>query len=200
MYPDDRELRELDTILSALDHAPPTVDANQLIGRSRADAGRARRGRRWAGVVAGASTLVAAALAAALPESRLGHAIMRAFHHAPPSTASARRQDASGGGIALIPTGTVRIVFRSPQPRGEIRIARTPDAALRVTVRGGGAVAYTVATGAVTIDNAGSTASYDIAIPTAAEHVRVLVDTTTVFTADGASHQVGDYVVRLARP
>ncbi|HWZ59952.1 MAG TPA: hypothetical protein VNW46_13335 [Gemmatimonadaceae bacterium] len=198
MYPDDRELQELDTILSALDHAPPTADANQLIARSRAGDRRARRHRSWAGVAAGAGTLVVAALAAALPESRLGHAIMRAFHHAPP--AATRRQDASGGGIALIPTGTVRIVFRSPQPRGEIRIARTTDAALRVTVRGGGAVAYTVASSAVTIDNAGSTASYDIAIPTAAEHVRVLVDTTTVFTADGASHQVGDYVVRLTRP
>jgi hypothetical protein len=183
----------LAALLRTLDHQPPAIDADAVMARARVATAHARRRRRAIALAASGSTLLAAALAAALPSSPLGQYLRTTLGHRrvtaqpkpPPVPATAQTQTVTGGGVAITPPGDVRVVFRTQQAAGDIRITFGPDPLLRVALVGGGTPAYTIAQGAVTVENTGSRSSYQLTLPASVRHARVVVAADTVFAADG---------------
>ena len=81
--------------------------------------------------------------------------------------------------VAVASAGQLAIEFAALQSAGEILVTLGSDT--RVTVSASGPVPYTVSQGAIALDNAGSQASYRIALPAAAEWVTIRVGGRPVF-------------------
>jgi anti-sigma factor RsiW len=209
--------RGVSKLLHSLDHRPPAVDVGAVIGRARTLTARTRRGRRVAAWAAGTGTLLAAALAAALPNSPIAGYVRAMFDRpsAAPTSAVAvprvMRESPGTGSIAVGATRDVKVTFLASQRAGEIRIALSPDRILRVTPVGAGASEttrrYAVAPGTLTVDNTGSGASYELTLPASAPHARVVVGARPVFAIDGrrvttvaVPDGAGHYVFQFSTP
>jgi hypothetical protein len=86
-------------------------------------------------------------------------------------------------GIAFAPGIDALVVFETRQQRGSLRIALADTAEL--VIRSDAPVSYRINAGGVVIHNPGSAATYDILIPRALPHVRVLVGDRVVLEKIG---------------
>lgn len=105
-------------------------------------------------------------------------------------------------GVAFVPGSSVVVAFRDTQPTGVLRVRLVDDSSLRLApdhaVRG-----YALDARGVTVDNAGSRASFDLRLPRGVVRGRITVGGRTVLTKDGAHvdgaspDARGDYVIPL---
>lgn len=192
-------------LLSALDHARPPLSADAVIAR----ANRVATTRHRAAAAGLAALVIAGAAAAAIPGSPVRRYVAGVLARSHPQTAGRLRQatpEASpeaASGIAVVPAARVEIVFRDVQPAGAIRISLADTGAVRIT-HWGGTAGYAVTDSGVVIDNAASTASYDVTIPRSVTRVRVRVGTLVVFAREGerissiaARERGGSYVIEF---
>jgi len=177
-------------MLRMADVAPPAVDIGTLIAR----AARTRPSWRRRQIAAGAGSKLLAGAAAAMPGSPVRAYVARLFRQAPPVLAPApvapdRAPTAPAReGIAFIPGATVDVAWRAPERTGTIRITIVRASSVRLTHQGGTAT-YTLTANGVVIENRGSTASFNLALPEAVVRARVTVGGRTVFTKSGADVQ-----------
>lgn len=177
-----RDYRAVDALLQQLDHRPPVVDVRRVI--------EVARRRRWAvsrPIAAGiALCAVAAAAAAAIPNTPVHRALVRAlaFARVTPTPAAPivpdRPGTRAGTGIAIVPGAQLDVHFRTWQTRGDVSITFGDGAQLALVPRGGDA-AFSVSRGRVDVDNRGSDASYTIEVPRTVQRVRVYLDTVLLF-------------------
>lgn len=138
---------------------------------------QARRARTWrAALIAASVTLAVVSVAGATAGRPLVRALagrIRAlFHPATPVTPPTTAPNDSMG-IAFVPGIETVIAFDSGQGAGLLRISLADTAEL--VIRSDAAVSYRVHAGGVVVHNPQSAASYDLIIPRALPHVRVLV-------------------------
>ncbi|NIN71019.1 MAG: hypothetical protein GTO46_03595, partial [Gemmatimonadetes bacterium] len=107
------------------------------------------------------------------------------------------------GGLSLVPTGEFELVFEAVQDAGTVEVSLTDESELAVRSIGG-QPRYSVAPNQVRIDNAGSTADYEVLLPRSARHVRIRVGDSVVFTQQDGSimttavpDAAGRYVLEL---
>ena len=196
-------------LLRMLDHAPPIVDVAALI----ASPGRPESRRRVSAIAAGIGLLFAAGAAAAIVPGSPVHSyvasLLRRGSSAQMPPVSAPRPGSAPPvasrpmGVAFVAGTDVEVVLRAPQRVGEMRITLADAPLVRLTHRDGEA-AYLLIPNGVLIENAGSHASYDLALPRNAVHARVRVGERTVFVRNGehvqssvAPDSAGVYVVPL---
>lgn len=172
--------QETGALLSLLDHPVPRLSSKGVIQRAR------RRWRRPYIAAAGIALLVVAGAASAMPGSPL-RTWLAGFLGASPET-SALPPDAQlvSGGVSVVPTGEFELVFEAVQEFGVMRISFTDEPELAVRSLGG-EPGYSVEPDQVRIDNAGSTADYQILLPRSAGYVRIRVGDSVVFTTRDGS-------------
>jgi predicted anti-sigma-YlaC factor YlaD len=165
-------------LLEELDSPAPARSVASIIRR----AGRQRRWR-WQLFAAAASLLVVAIGSATMRPDLWRDVIRWVRPSAPPATGrarpAARPTVETPTVVAVESAGQVAIDFAALQSAGEILVTLGSDT--RVTVSASGPVPYTVSQGAIALDNAGSHASYRIALPAAAERVTIRVGGRPVF-------------------
>lgn len=194
-------------LLRALDGPPPSVDVQRLIER----AAHRPYGPRRRLMAAGIGAIALAGAAAAMPGSPVRAYVARMFQPAPPGpTVAALVQptpaaaaDSTRQGVAFVPGPLVDIALHAVQRAGTLRITIVAAASVRLTHQGGNA-AYSLTAHGVSIDNAGSTASFDLALPETVAHATVSVGGHIVFTksgtavqAEGARDSAGAFVIPL---
>ena len=192
--------------LRELDHPAPRVHAQTVvIGVER----RTLRWGRWAASIAmvvGVAGIAYAAPGSPLPElvGRLS-AWLRGDDRAetvPPAAQTER----IASGTAMSPGDRLRIVFRAEQPGGVALVSLTDAAIVEVRALDGPAE-FTLDPDRISIDNAGSTARFEIDVPSSAPRVEILVgdrrillkDAERVVT-DAPRDPDGKYRVSLSAP
>ena len=224
--------REEEFVFGALreaDHAAPDVSAEMIAARARGLALEERSAHRdtrpRAGIASGwqrraATVLIviaAAGAAYAAPGSPLPALLDRAIALVTGSQrssgTSAPAEPGSSGpssdqpvtsGIAFAPRERFAIRFSSRQERGVIAVTLTDDPNIAVRVVGGTAT-FGTDVDRLTIDNAGSTADYEIDVPKSAPWVaieigeeRVLLKEGSALTPDTATDPSGRTILKLA--
>jgi hypothetical protein len=203
-HEDEEHTRRL---LERIDHPAPPVSVDALIARAR------QRRPRWRVPIAAgiAAALIAGAAAAAVPGSpvrRYVERVLTAMHPgAPRGTAGEVRvpERNVASGIAFVPTQSVEVTFREVQGVGAIRITLGDSPTLRVT-HAEGTAGYALTDSGIVVDNAHSSASYQITIPRGAALVRVRAGNRVVFAKEGSRIRAavtpdssGAYVIAFAR-
>jgi len=183
---------ETHALLQLADHPPPQVSAETIAARARA------RPQAWSHRRA-ASILVALGVAGAVyaaPGSPLPKWVANAMdwiRNRPgtesaiptPEAPSMPDMDSKTSGIAIAPGERLVIVFTSPQTEGGVRVSLTEDA--DVVVRGpSGSAHFTSEPERLVIDNASSTAIFDVAIPRGAPRVEIQVGDHSIFLKEGS--------------
>ncbi len=171
---------EVEALLRSLGHPVPLVSVEDLARR-----GRARRPRPRVALAAAVALLVLAGGAAAAMSSEtvrgmVGRAWQSVIGRGGAAAAPAARPPAGdqtpplGTGIAFAPGRTVEIEFLAAQDVGTLEITASPDSLVHVDPVGGTG-RFSIGSAGVRIDNAGSSASYRIALPTDVLEARVRV-------------------------
>ena len=202
----EREEEQIFDLLRRIDHAAPAIDAAGVIARARGGAAVARLG--WAaGIVL---ALVVASAVYATPGSPLAAWVSRFVEMierpAPrPAPIVQPAPAATGGaGIAVAPGKRFVIHFTTTQAEGIATVSLTdgPDIAVRAT---SGSATFTSGIARLTIDNEGSSASYQIDVPRDAPrleirvgHRRTMLKEGDQIVTDGERDARGRYVVHLA--
>jgi hypothetical protein len=102
-----------------------------------------------------------------------------------PQTPSMPDTSSPTSGIALSPGEHLVIVFTSLQMEGGVRVSLTDDT--DVVVRGpSGSAHFTAEPERLVVDNASSTATFDVAIPRRAPLVEIQVGNRTIFLKEGS--------------
>lgn len=173
------EASRTDELLSVLDHELPRVDADAVIHR----AGRGER-RRALALAAGVAGLLIAGAAVAVPGSPLREWI--AGRPAPEvsvdpgSTVIPPPAEAlPGPGVRFVPTGPVEVSFEAAQESGHITVIRFRQEELSVHAVNGSA-AFSVGSNRVQVGNQGSSATYELRVPTSLPTFRIVIAGTTV--------------------
>ncbi len=191
----EREEANVHALLRAVDDPAPSIDAGAVATRAREpDWGWARRA---AGVILalGVAGAVYAAPGSPLPawvKAVVGWVGGREgpSTSVPPSVDS---PDPRVAGIAVAPGRELVILFTARQTVGLARISLTDGA--EVVVRAPiGAATYTSDQARLVIDNAASSATFEIEIPHAAPLVEIRVDGQRVFLKAGPRVTTGGYV------
>jgi hypothetical protein len=187
----EREWAEVGLALRRLDHRPPPLAARGLMDRARA---RNRlRLLRWAAAIL--LTAGVAGVAYAAPGSPLRAWVQAVIARV---TGSRTRENVlpaptPGGalaGIAVPPGQNLVILFTATQAAGRASITLTDSG--QVVVRAlDGTAAFTSDLDRLTIENTGSSASFDIRIPRAARRVEIRVAGQRVFLKEGAHITAG---------
>lgn len=172
--------QEIGSLLSLLDHPVPQVAAEDVMRRA------SRRWRRSQIAAAGIVLLVVAGAASAMPGSPLRAWLAGLFEGSQEEAPEQGRPVGVSGGISVIPTEQFELVFETSQESGVMQVTLADEAEFAVRAIGR-APAYSVAPEQVRIENAGSTADYEILIPLAATNVRIRVGDYVVFAKQGAS-------------
>ncbi len=196
-----QEEQEIGALLSLVDHPVPKVGVEEVIRRAT------RLGRRtYIAAAAGIVLFVLAAAASATPGSPLRSWLVGLLGEAREAPAQDGQGPSTGapGGISVIPAGEFELVFEAVQEVGVLRISLTDENELAIRSIGGGP-GYSIAPEHVRVENAGSTADYEITIPRSAEHVRIRVADAVVLVKRGASivtaavqDAAGRYVMNFA--
>lgn len=190
--------QEIGALLSLLDHPVPQLGSADVMRRAR------RRWRHAHAAAAGIALLVLAGAASAVPGSPLRTWLAGLLGKPPETSAPPAPEQLVEAGVSVVPRGEFELVFDALQEVGVIRIGLTdgPELAVRSV---GGAPGYSVEPDQVRIDNAGSTADYEILLPRSARHVRIRIGDSVVFTMrDGsittaaAPDAAGNYVLEFA--
>jgi hypothetical protein len=203
-----REETGVYTLLSQVDHPPPPVAAEVLVARART----ARRGwQRWAAAVLLALGFAGAAYAAPGSPVRawVNAALARmsaAPRRPPPSPTSRQGPGPSVAGIVVAPGRALVIAFTSRQATGDAFVSMTDSA--EVTVHAPiGAATFTSEPDRLVIHNQGSSANFEIEIPTGAPLVEIRVGDERRLLKEGprvtpqstATGRSGYYIVPLKR-
>jgi hypothetical protein len=175
--------------LQLLDVAPPSISFSTLVARSRPHRS-ASRVRRWAAAAVFALALSGLALAA--PRSALRdwlRSVLDASSRPPaerlrtahiPAPEQFRDTVADHSGVTVNPGASLRIDFARWQASGEIaiRLSESPQVSVRTAA---GAAAFSTSTGLLGIDNASSTANYEMSVPRHASRIEIRVAGSRVF-------------------
>lgn len=180
-----RDEMEVDALLRLLDHPAPAVTASTIAARARGvDAGWMR----WAASIVVGLALAGAAYAA--PGSPVPRWLARvatlvdARQARPGPVAPVPVAAAVTGGIAVAPGASLLILFTAPQAAGEARVSLTDSG--EVVVRSIiGSATFTSGVDRLVIDNAGSSASYEIQIPRSAPRVEMRIGDRRILLKDG---------------
>jgi len=188
---------ELSIVLRSIDHRPPSVGADDVMRR-------VRRRHTWRSALLAASALVSMATiaTAAVPgtvlngfvRGVLGLRETPAVLQMPPSPAAPAQAPklAAARGVAFVPGERATIVFRASQSSGEVRVSLAEVTTVRITqTTERGDASFDLTTMGVEVGNEGSTASYDVVIPSTLAHVTVRVEGRTIVTKDGAALSCG---------
>jgi hypothetical protein len=171
--------------LRRLDHPPPRVGAAAVM------TGRRRHPVTWsrwaAGVVLALSLAGAAYALPGSPLRRLVHRIAALFGEAPRTGTPTPRAptDTAPRGIGVTPGDRLTIVFSTEQPGGVAVVSLTDRADVEVRAIGGAAT-FTSDVNRLSIDNAGSSARFQIEIPRRAPFVEIRVGRHRVFAKEGS--------------
>ena len=198
--------------LGALD--PPVAEADVVEETLRATLARAApaRRRRIPALAAAAVLVVVAGAAFAVPGSplrawvialvsgplRAGRSSEPAPGTAPPETVA----EAPRSGVAIAPGPSVVVRFTTTQAAGSIAVRLVDDP--EVLVEGpAGAARYASGAGRIVVDNAGSTASFEVLVPRSAPKVEIRVAGRRLFLKDGdrvtaVAGAGGAYILPLA--
>jgi hypothetical protein len=199
-----REESEVHALLAALDHDPPRIRAGAIVSAARARASAWRR--RAAGLLV---AMGAAGAAYALPGSPLPGWVSSVVERigsladtssrspavpppagpeTPPDPRGSREE--SSGGIAVAPGNTLLILFTRSQGEGGVLVSLSDGEEVRVLAPAGAAT-FTSDVNQLVIDNPGSTATFEIAIPRHAPRVEVRVAGKKIFLKDGPHISAG---------
>jgi hypothetical protein len=202
----DREEKAIFDLLQHVDHATPVVDVDSLVAPSPRGA-LAMWGRRAAIVVA---TAALAGAAYAFPGSPLPAWLSQAAGWITGRTAPVEDSPPSGvpvtSGISVPMNERFSIQFTTAQAQSSVMVAVIdgPNVVVRVN---GGTATFTTETDRLTIENARSTADYEIDVPRNAPWVEIHVGSQRVmlkdgdqFVTDAPIDSVGRYVLPLASP
>ena len=171
--------------LRELDHPAPRVRVEMIVRRI---VRRAPRWGRWAASILVMVTVTGVAYAA--PGSPLPDLVgrlkewMRGDHRAATVPARAPTERIASG-TAMTPGNRLRIVFLSEQPGGVALVSLTDAAVVEVRALDRPAE-FTLDPDRISIDNAGSTARFEIDIPSSAPRVEILVGDRRILLKDGA--------------
>lgn len=172
----EREERRVLELLGALDHEPPRVDPESI-------ADRAAPGPRWRPLLAATvAFLVVGALAWAIPGSPVPGWVRSVAGSGEAGPTAPDEPPVAG--ISVEPGDSLEVVFEHAQEAGAIRVAITPSGELDLRVRGP-APGVRVEPHRVVVGNAGSAASYEIAVPESAPLVRIRVGPDVVLVKEG---------------
>jgi len=209
----DREEREINTLLRAVDSPTPRMDARTLIARAEASSRAAVVRSAW--LRRAASVLIAITIAGAayaLPGSplrrwveavveRMGVAPQR---HGP--EAGSGRPSAPGAGLSVLPGQKLVILFQTGRGGGQALVSLRDDP--EVEIQGPpGAASYASGAGRIVVDVRDTPAPFEVHIPRSAPHVEILVNGERIFTKDsdrvttgGPATGAGEYLLRLPPP
>jgi hypothetical protein len=143
-----------------------------------------RRRRRMGAIAAGLALCVAGA-AAALPNSPLHHALMRAFsktegpHPAGAGTLSNSIATARRSGVAVIPGESVDVRFIDPQPGGRVRLILADGPSLSVTADGD--AAFSIHQSQLDVRDRGVAMNFTLDVPRSVPDVTVRAGDDTIF-------------------
>jgi len=198
------EQDQIFALLGDLDHARPRVEHTRVMERGRT------RDSSWMRKAAGfivAVTLAGAAYAApGSPLRSLSERLLsRGQEQASGPVAPAPMAEIPAlSGISVAPGNRIRIGFAAAQDSGEIRIRLTGGSEIEVRAVGSGA-SFTTGEGTLEVENTGSRASFEIAIPRHAPEVDVRVGVARVFykngdriVTDGTTTDTGGYMMYFA--
>ncbi len=159
----------------------------------------------------GAAWLLGAAVAAAMVASPLRHLAIRAVKQV--AAAGTNRKAVTHRvpvtppppeGVAFRAGSEVVVSLRAAQPEGALHVSLVPGTMVRLTQRGGPA-AYALTASGVVVENAGSTASFDLELPITVARAEVRVAGQLVFrklgttiVPDGPRDRDGGYTISLA--
>jgi hypothetical protein len=176
---------DVSALLRSIDRAPPVVRVEQIMAQARA-----RHSRRNVLIAAAAILATATAAAATVPSF-----VMHTFgHHAQsnhlprsatpvqvPATATSAR------GIAFEPREGVHIEFTVMQATGNVRVRSTDESSVQITQTSSNSEAqFALTPDGVVVDNSGSIASYEIAIPATLHKAVVSIAQRIVYARNGA--------------
>lgn len=175
----------LSAMLRSLDRAPPVVRVDQIIARAR------ERHSRRNMLIAAAAILATATAAAATVPAFVMHTLGRhaEVSHVPrsqppvqmPATVSSAR------GIAFEPGEGLHIQFTAVQASGNVRVRSTDATSVKITQTSSNREAqFALTPDGVVVDNAGSIASYEIAIPASLHKAVVSIAQRIVYAKNGA--------------
>jgi hypothetical protein len=176
---------DLSTLLRSIDRLPPTVNIDHIIARARQ-----RHSRRNILIAAAAILATATAAAATVPGfvmHRFGHPVE--VRREPHSRSSTQLPVVAGSarGIAFAPVRAVQIAFATQQTTGIVSIRSTDDSSLRITQTSSSREAqFGLTPDGVSVDNSGSTSSYEISIPASLHDAEVRIAQRIVYIKNGA--------------
>jgi hypothetical protein len=179
---------ELSMLLRDIDHAPPTVRADEIMMRAR------RRHTRRSTLIAAATFIaVATVAAAAVPGFTLhnyirqviGARVRKTAHVAAPAQAPTSTSSISRG-ISFVPDRRPRIAFEAEQGSGSLRVELTDGPSLRITQTSSDREAqFSLTPDGASVHNSGSTASYEILIPNTISDAVILIAGRRVYSKTG---------------
>lgn len=198
-----REEERIHELLGQLDHAPPAIPAETVIGGAR----RPRVDLRWvAGIVL---ALGAAGAAYAVPGSPLPGWVDAVIERLDPSARGSRAADPTTpadpgpSGIAVRPGERLTLMFEIAAAGGVATVALTDEATLQVRAVDG-AAAFTSGADRLTVAADGAT-RFEIEVPRGAPWVEIRTEGQRVWlkigaevVTDGALAEGGSYVLPLS--
>ena len=188
---------ELSLMLRLIDNLPPRVRADDVMRRVHR-----RHVRRSALLAACALVSIATIATAAVPGSVLNKYVRGILGlgdkgagvsaHPAPAVPTQASEAVAMRGIAFVPGEEAIIVFRAAQSSGEVRVrlADVPTVRIEQTTERGDA-SFDLTTAGVEVGNVGSTASYEVVIPTTLARVTVMVEGRAIVTKEGAALRCG---------
>lgn len=193
---------ELSIVLRSIDHRPPSVRADDVMRH-------VHRRHRWRSALLAASAVVSMATiaTAAVPGTVLNGFVRGALGlreaptilpmHPSPAAPAQATTVAAARGVAFVPGERAIIVFRASQSSGEVRVSLAEVTTVRITqTTERGDASFDLTTTGVEVGNEGSTASYEVVIPSTLAHVTVRVEGGVVVTKEGASLSCGGRRIR----
>ncbi|MEO8575846.1 MAG: hypothetical protein ABI556_04060 [Gemmatimonadales bacterium] len=199
-----RDQREIFILLGSLDHPRPKFDSATIVARGR------RRNSAWIPKAAGfvvAAVLAGAAYAApGSPLPSLAAKILGRNQDMPVRIPVARTTTlpAPVSGLTVATANRMSIVFAATQSDGAIRVTLGDGHEIELRALGPGA-SFSSSEAELTVDNSGSSADYEIAIPKDAPRVEIRIGARRVFLKEGdrilgehAELNGGQYVITFA--
>jgi hypothetical protein len=112
--------------------------------------------------------------------------------HPAPAVPTQASEAVAARGLAFVPGEEAIIVFRAAQSSGEVRVRLADVPTVRITQTTERADAsFDLTTTGVEVGNEGSTASYEVVIPTTLARVTVRVAGRAIVTKEGAALSCG---------
>jgi hypothetical protein len=200
----EREESEIHALLGQLDHEPPMVNANSIMVRTTPSR---RTAWRWAAAILLATS--AAAAAYLVPSSPIGALLYALLHrsdsHQPAPAPVIPAPGETSAGIALSPGQNLVIIFAVAQTSGTADILFSDSGDVHVSA-GSGAARFESDEDVLRIDNAASTATFEIVIPQGAPRIEIRIGDERVFLKEGqeivtgaAKRPDGGFTLSIAR-